>query len=112
MDVIRHLVYHYGSNCQKILSYAKDHPDMLEMLPESKEVIRAEIVHAVREEMAQKLSDVILRRTDLGSGKHPGRNAMETCVKIMGKELGWSTKRMKTEFDEVDKIYTPSTSGK
>jgi glycerol-3-phosphate dehydrogenase len=32
---------------------------------------KAEIILAVRGEMAQNLSDVVFRRTDLGSGNRP-----------------------------------------
>jgi len=105
--IVRHLVYNYGSNYKHILEYRKENSEYGETLPGSSEVLKAEVVHAVREEMAQKLSDVVLRRTDLGSAAPPLHNTLESCALIMGKELGWDKKRIKKEIDEVKNIYSP-----
>jgi len=105
--IVRHLVYNYGSNYKHILEYRKENSDYGETLPGSSEVLKAEVVHAVREEMAQKLSDVVLRRTDLGSAAPPPDNTLEVCALIMGKELGWDKKRIKKEMDEVKAVYSP-----
>ena len=56
-------------------------------------VLKAEILHAIRFEMAQKLSDVVLRRTDLATGEYPGEEAMQACGKIMAQELGWNQEK-------------------
>jgi glycerol-3-phosphate dehydrogenase len=53
--------------------------------------IRAQVVHAARAEMAVTLGDVILRRTDLGTGEFPGRDVLEECAEILAPELGWAT---------------------
>ncbi|RMF65662.1 MAG: hypothetical protein D6743_07665, partial [Calditrichaeota bacterium] len=68
-------------------------------------VLRAEVVHAVREEMAVKLSDVVRRRTELGSGEHPGKAALHECAALMAEELGWSKERMRDEIRETGEIY-------
>lgn len=53
------------------------------------EVTHAEILHAVRSEMALTLADVALRRTDLAAGGHPGDQALHAAADIMAAELGW-----------------------
>jgi glycerol-3-phosphate dehydrogenase len=106
--IVRHLVYHYGSEYKSILAYGKENPKWMEILPGSSEVIGAEIIHAVREEMAQTLADVVVRRTGLGSGGHPGKKALEACAKIMAKDKDWNKTRIKDEIDSVDKIYRPA----
>jgi len=106
-EVIRHLVHNYGSEYQCILEYGKKHSEYGKTVPGSSEVLMAEVFHAVREEMAQKLADVILRRTDLGSGGHPGDAALKGCAGVMAKELGWSKNRMKKELEEVNRVYIP-----
>ena len=106
-EIMRHLVYNYGSEYQHILEYKKRNPDYGEVLPGSSEVLKAEVIHAVREEMAQKLSDVVLRRTDLGSAACPPDSTLEACARIMGKELGWNKEKIKEEIDEVKAIYSP-----
>ena len=106
-DVLRHLVYSYGSDYPRLLEYKDEDPEWLALVPGSKEVIGAEILHGVREEMAVKLADVVLRRTDLGSAAYPGDDTLATCAEIMGKELGWDRSKVLDEIEEVKAIYTP-----
>lgn len=61
----------------------------------------AEVVHAIRHEMAQKLADCVFRRTDLGTGGHPGDAALEACADLAAAELRWSPERRATELAEV-----------
>jgi glycerol-3-phosphate dehydrogenase len=68
-------------------------------------VPKAEVVHAVREEMAQKLADVVFRRTDLGTGRHPGEAALMQCAKLTASELGWNESRLRQELAEVNGAY-------
>jgi glycerol-3-phosphate dehydrogenase len=57
--------------------------------------------------MAQKLTDVVLRRTELGSAGHPGATAALACAESMASELGWNENRMKKEIEELRGIYQP-----
>jgi glycerol-3-phosphate dehydrogenase len=52
--------------------------------------VGAEITHAVEDEMAMHLEDAILRRTNLGSGSHPGSFALEEAASLMQPLLGWT----------------------
>ncbi|MHC4476793.1 MAG: glycerol-3-phosphate dehydrogenase/oxidase [Planctomycetota bacterium] len=104
-SITRHLVYNYGSKYKDILNYAKADPALGEPVPGSTEVLKAEILNGVRKEMALKLSDVVLRRTDLGSDGNPGDAALETAAGIMGKELGWEDTRIKSEIEETKSVY-------
>jgi glycerol-3-phosphate dehydrogenase len=105
---IKHLSYNYGSTYHQILDYGKTDAQWLEALPESDEVIKAEILHGVREEMALKLADVIQRRTDLGSGKHPGKACVAAVAEIMASELSWDNARKAQEIKETNQIYVPA----
>lgn len=105
---MQHLSYNYGSTYRQILDYGKNEAKWLEPMPDSDEVIKAEIIHAVRQEMAMKLSDVIQRRTDLGSGKHPGKACVAAAADIMANELGWDKARKAQEIKETNQIYVPA----
>ena len=59
------------------------------------------MIHGVRQEMAQKLSDIVFRRTDLGTAGHPGDAALQTCAELMAAELGWNDTRRYQELAEV-----------
>ena len=61
-----------------------------------------EIYHAIENEMVVKLGDIIFRRTDLGTGSHPGNDVIAECAEILAKKMGWSSKRMQSEIDQVN----------
>ena len=65
----------------------------------------AEVLHAVREEMALSLADIVLRRTPLGTFGHPGRGALETCAAIAGGALAWDAERQTREIALVEDEY-------
>jgi glycerol-3-phosphate dehydrogenase len=67
--------------------------------------IGAEIVYAMREEMAQTLGDAILRRTEAGVTGNPGRPALERAAAMMAFELGWTPERIETEIAAVERTY-------
>jgi glycerol-3-phosphate dehydrogenase len=58
----------------------------------------AEVTHAVQEEMAVHLADVVLRRTNLGSGSHPGGGAIAEAARRMQDLLAWSDNRRLAEI--------------
>lgn len=101
---MRALIHNYGSKYQEVLKYNKEDPTWARTLGDST-VLKAEVIHAVRDEMAQKLGDVVLRRTDLGAGGNPGEEALRTCADLMAKELGWSEGKIQKELDEVRAIF-------
>jgi glycerol-3-phosphate dehydrogenase len=74
-------------------------------LNSSTHIIPAEIQHAIHEEMAETLADVVMRRTELGSAGHPGKAAIESCAEIMAAEMGWSSARKNQEIDAVNALF-------
>jgi glycerol-3-phosphate dehydrogenase len=64
----------------------------------------AEVTHAVEAEMAVHLEDVVLRRTDLGSGAHPGRAALEGAADAMGGALGWTGEQRARELAATTRV--------
>ena len=65
----------------------------------------AEIVYAMREEMAVTLADAVLRRTEAGVTGHPGRPALERAAALMAFELGWLPARIEAEIDACERVY-------
>jgi glycerol-3-phosphate dehydrogenase len=55
--------------------------------------------------MAQKLSDIIFRRTELGTAGYPGDACLYTCAEIMAAQLGWNKRTMFQEVDEVQQAF-------
>ena len=96
------IAHNYGSDYQEVLDCAAD-PTLLDALGSS-HVIGAEIVHAIRFEMAKSLTDIVLRRTELGSGGDPGNAAVQQAAKIAGKEFGWDAQEMADQVRSVQQI--------
>ena len=101
VETARHLALTYGTARAEILHYCDREPDWAERVVRDSPVIKAEVLQGVRAEMAQKLSDVIFRRTDLGTAGYPGDDALAACAKIMGAELEWNRQRIGKELEEV-----------
>lgn len=103
--VLEHLVYNYGSAYRQVLKYITENERWLEPLPGDSNAIAAEVVHSVRSEMAVKLSDVILRRMELGTGEYPGDDTLEAVADIMRQELAWTYEKMHQEIAECKRIF-------
>jgi len=104
VDSLSSLVRNHGSEYQRVLDLTED-PLILGDTIGRSHVLKAEILHAVREEMAVRLADVVMRRTDLGTGEYPGGPALEQCAEIMGRELGWTPARQENEVREMREAY-------
>jgi glycerol-3-phosphate dehydrogenase len=78
-----------GSRAQDVLRLARESPDLLEPLIEGAPPIRAEVVYAVRHEMALTVEDVIARR--IGLELYDWRMSIEAApivADLMSRELG------------------------
>ena len=98
--VLRSLAHNHGTAYRQVLSHLGEDPALGETLGDS-HVLGAEVVHAVREEMAFTLADIALRRTDLATAGHPGREALEACAALAARELGWDASRRSRELEAV-----------
>lgn len=101
----RRLARSYGTLCTELFGALRDAPDDRRSLGAGCAVTHGEIRRAVRQEMALKLSDALLRRTEAGAGGHPGRDALRAAAAVMGAELGWTPTRVDAEIAEVESRY-------
>jgi len=106
-SIVRHLVYNYGTAYTDILDLAKENPSYAKPLEGHDEILKAEVIHGVREEMAMHLSDVVFRRTDLGPSGLPDDSTLADIAAVMAAELGWNEKKIKEEIAATQKIYDP-----
>jgi glycerol-3-phosphate dehydrogenase len=97
-ESICHLIESYGNQYAAIVERHSGEKDAFEQLVPDSPVRRFEIIHAVREESAEKLSDVILRRTDLAGKGYPGDECLASAAQIMARELHWSPTRQEEEI--------------
>jgi glycerol-3-phosphate dehydrogenase len=104
-ETIAHLVYTYGSDYTNLVRYRKEDPGLGERIDPDLSVTVAEVVHAIRHEMALTLADVIQRRTELGAAGLPSITVLQKCAELVGNELGWSLERQAQEIDSVIRAY-------
>lgn len=108
-DIVDNLCHFYGSRIDEVLDTADENPDeraalLRRIVPESP-VIGAQVIHAIRYEMAQHLSDIIFRRTGLGTLGHPGGPMLNRIVDLMARELDWDETRIATEMAETSRLF-------
>ncbi|GJL58122.1 MAG: glycerol-3-phosphate dehydrogenase [Nitrospirales bacterium] len=107
---VQRLVYNYGSSYGDVLQY---YPDACgrEFHSESESIrlLQAEVQYALREEMPQRLSDVVFRRTELGTAGYPGDKPLEVCADILSKGLGWNKTQTQQELAMVRGMYPRAT---
>lgn len=99
-DVLRSMLHHYGSRLADVLNAVKDHPELMTPVGGSA-VIKAQAAHAVRQEMAQNLDDIVFRRTDLATGAYPGEAALRDVAATVAPMLGWDEARVRADIDTV-----------
>ena len=101
-DAMRHVLETYGTTYPEVLGYVERDASLGGEVAPGCPVIGAEAVYGVEHEMAQHLGDVVLRRTALAAGGHPGRQALCRCAELMGTVLGWTPERRAVELDRTD----------
>jgi glycerol-3-phosphate dehydrogenase len=99
-NCIRALVHNYGTETSEIIDMATQDKSLTSTLG-STQVLRAEIVNAVENEMAYSLADVVFRRTDLATGSNPGEPVLKECANIMSTLLAWDEQERQTQLDNV-----------
>jgi glycerol-3-phosphate dehydrogenase len=98
------MVRNYGTHAPLLLDLAQREPNLGRCFTGT-HVSLAEAIHAVRSETAQRMTDVIFRRTELGTDGHPGKPAIDELQSLLTHELGWSPQRATTERELVDREF-------
>jgi glycerol-3-phosphate dehydrogenase len=92
-----HLLGRYGTESAAVLALAEGRPELLEPFADGLPYTGAELLYAVREEMARTLEDVLTRRTRaMIQRAQPTIAAAHAAATLIAPELGW------TEADVAD----------
>jgi glycerol-3-phosphate dehydrogenase len=98
-ETLQALVETYGRGYSRVLELARKLPDGAERLcPENPEIV-AQLHHAVADELAVSLQDVLLRRTGIGQSRCLGLDCAESIGARMAELAGWSSRRLDAELD-------------
>merc|ERR1712157_495357 len=106
-DIAKHLTHNYGTRALQIAEIFKGgfldvKPMEMRKIVNKYPFLEAEVVFAVKQEYALTAIDVLCRRTRLGFlDTVSAREAAPRVVTLMGKLLGWSTKKQKEELADT-----------
>lgn len=102
---VEHLVRHYGTEAPAVYNLGTDDRRLFRRLAAPHPAVEAEVVHAVRRELAQTVDDVLVRRTHLyyECADH-GLGAAGRVAELMGTELGWGRGRIEAERERYGEL--------
>ncbi|MBA3006380.1 MAG: FAD-dependent oxidoreductase [Proteobacteria bacterium] len=97
----------YGQRALQILQFLRAEQDDDIWIDKDAQLLKAEVNYLISEEMVCTLSDIIFRRTGLGTADRPERKLLVNLSDFMGKILGWDEARKEEEREEVLHRYSP-----
>jgi len=103
--IIRHITAIYGDRCAAIVRLMAERSDWRMPLVPGRPNVGAEVIHAIRHEMACTLADIVIRRSELGAAGHPGAEIVAKIAAIAAEELEWDADRRNREIAAVDRFY-------
>lgn len=78
----------YGGRALQVVAMSREGP-LDKTIDAGRSVLAAEVVFAIREEMARSLTDIVHRRLMVGLAGDQGRPLYETIAAIAAAEFGW-----------------------
>jgi glycerol-3-phosphate dehydrogenase len=98
----------YGTEYADVIKLARADKALSETVNEDGEIL-AQVIYAVRDEMARTLSDIVMRRTGIGTLGNPGEDVLRKVAQLAAKELQWNADRVEKEVsDTVNLLKIPS----
>ena len=102
--LLAHLEECYGAAHRHVLALMAAEPALAARVVPDLPVILAQVAYAARAEMAVRLTDVVMRRTQLYLSLALDRSALTACAATLARELRWSTKETGAHVDEAARL--------
>jgi glycerol-3-phosphate dehydrogenase len=99
-DTINYLFSVYGAKATEVLALAQENLELVTKISPDLPDIKAQIVYAVREEMAHTLVDIARRRTTLATNGNYGLDLLPVMTETLSKYCGWSQEQCDTACKE------------
>lgn len=96
-----HLVSRYGTRAPVVANLVRERAELAVPLVTGSPVIAAEVIFAVREEMAITVCDCLLRRMGFACSPGEARAVAPGAARLMAEECGWSATRERVEQAEL-----------
>lgn len=100
-DAALRLANVYGVRARDVAEYAIHDRRLKDRVSPDRDVLYAEVVHAVDRELALTVEDVLVRRTSVAlSAADQGLDAAERVADLMGDRLGWSPETRRKSLEQ------------
>ncbi len=107
VEVIDYLISCHGTECAAVFNLVRERRELGEPLCEGYPAIKAQVIHAARRELAQRVDDVLVRRLHvLYEAPDRGAAAAPITAKLMAEELGWDETRISLEAERYLALLT------
>jgi len=104
MQTDAYLNRRYRNRGEQVKPYVDASPGWLD---EEQSLTTGEVHYFMQEEMAQHLSDVVFRRSALGTAQCPPLEVLQAITRIMADHLNWDEQRQSMELTQVLQRYAP-----
>lgn len=98
---IERLLGIYGGRAILIIELAAEDSVLAKTLDDDESVLAAEVVFAMRQEFAVRLTDIVHRRMMIGLSADQGRGLYESIAVIAKHEAGWSDAEVNRQLEEL-----------
>jgi glycerol-3-phosphate dehydrogenase len=111
-STLEYLGRHYGTEYDKVLDIAERDREYAEVVSCDGEIL-AEVLFAVRHEMARHLSDIVLRRTGIATLGNPGGEILRKAAAVAARELNWNDEKAEDEYrSTVELLKVPGSEAR
>ncbi len=93
----------YGTEYAAILKLAREDKTLAGTLNADGELL-AQVTYAIRHEMARTLSDIVMRRTGIGTLGNPGDEVLQKVAALAARELNWDVAKVKQEIMDTNNL--------
>ncbi len=100
-ETIYYLGKNYGTECHAVFQLARKNSKLAEVLNDDGEIL-AEVAYALHEEQALSLSDILFRRTGIGTLGNPGEAVIKKAATLAADVLNWDDAK---EIQKVQKRF-------
>jgi glycerol-3-phosphate dehydrogenase len=108
-DVREHLTGTYGSRVLDVLALRATAPALASRIDPELPYLWAEVVHAIQNEHAREVADVLMRRVPLfRQARDQGLGAAPLVAASLGEILGWSSARRQASLDAYEDTVAAS----
>lgn len=103
-STVEYIGRHHGKDCHKVFEIARGEKQYAEIVSHDGEIL-AEVVYAIRFEMANSLTDIFFRRTGIGTLGYPGDEVFGKVASIAKVILSWNDERTQQEIEKAMKVF-------